>query len=508
MAVTRRRSIRDYNRYYMRRSILLLLLPVGIAAAFATITHLILTNLAAVEVNWYIIILLGAVGGIIGAVAITPSVSKPMRDVLYATAYKTGELTAEKPAKINSPAHARTGFQAVLEAIYTNGAPAKPTAKKASSQLDAIIQSFNHTPCGIVVLDHQQHIIFANETAPVVSDMDGVLTLGLDFIDEISINEWIQEVAKDNITAHHQWTRVPAQAKTSAPQKFYDVSASYEKGAAGETVIILFDRSAKYLPEEEDLNFIAFAAHELRGPITVIRGYLDILEQELHDRLRDDEPQLFNRLTVSANRLSSYINNILNVSKFDRHHLYVHLREDTLEAIYATIADDMQLRASAQHRMLNVSIPSNLPTVAADRGSIGEVISNLIDNAIKYSFEGGVVQVSAVQKGEFVEVSVSDNGVGMPAGVIKNLFRKFYRSHRSRETVAGTGIGLYICKAFVESHGGSISARSQENQGSIFSFTIPVYASVKEKLLEDGQLNNRLIRTDGGWIKNHKMYRE
>ena len=298
MAVTRRRSIRDYNRYYMRRSILLLLLPVGIAAAFATITHLILTNLAAVEVNWYIIILLGAVGGIIGAVAITPSVSKPMRDVLYAAAYKTGELTAEKPVKINSPAHARTGFQTVLEAIYTNGVPAKPTAKKASSQLDAIIQSFNHTPCGIVVLDHQKNIIFANETAPVVSDMDGVLTLGLDFIDEISINEWIQEVAKDNITAHHQWTRVPAQSKTPAPQKFYDVSASYEKGATGETVIILFDRSAKYLPEEEDLNFIAFAAHELRGPITVIRGYLDILEQELHDRLRDDEPQLFNRLTV------------------------------------------------------------------------------------------------------------------------------------------------------------------------------------------------------------------
>ena len=508
MAVTRRRSIRDYNRYYMRRLVLLLLVPVGIAATFATITHLILTNLAAVEVNWYVIILLGAAGGVIGTVTITPFISKPMRDILYAAAYKTGELTAEKPVKINSPAHARTGFQTVLEAIYTNGAPAKPTAQKASSQLDAIIQSFNHTPCGIVVLDHQKNIIFANETAPVVSNMDGVLTLGLDFIDEISINEWIQEVAKDNITAHHQWTRVPAQSKTSAPQKFYDVSASYEKGAAGETVIILFDRSAKYLPEEEDLNFIAFAAHELRGPITVIRGYLDILEQELHDRLRDDEPQLFNRLTVSANRLSSYINNILNVSKFDRHHLYVHLREDTLEAIYATIADDMQLRASAQHRMLNVSIPSDLPTVAADRGSIGEVISNLIDNAIKYSFEGGVIQVSAVQKGEFVEVSVSDNGGGMPAGVIKNLFRKINRSHRSRETVSGTGIGLYICKAFVESHGGSISARSQEKQGSIFSFTIPVYASVKEKLLEDGQLNNRLIRTDGGWIKNHKMYRE
>ena len=149
MAVTRRRSIRDYNRYYMRRLVLLLLVPVGIAAAFATITHLILTNLAAVEVNWYVVILLGAAGGVIGTVTITPFISKPMRDVLYAAAYKTGELTAEKPTKINSPAHARTGFQTVLEAIYTNGAPAKPTAKKASSQLDAIIQSFNHTPSAL-----------------------------------------------------------------------------------------------------------------------------------------------------------------------------------------------------------------------------------------------------------------------------------------------------------------------------------------------------------------------
>ena len=175
--------------------------------------------------------------------------------------------------------------------------------------------------------------------------------------------------------------------------------------------------------------------------------------------------------------------------------------------MYASIADDMQMRASTQHRLLNISIPDNLPTVAADKNSIGEVIGNLIDNAIKYSFEGGVVNVTAEQKGDFVEVSVSDNGIGMPANVLKNLFHKFYRSHRSRESVAGTGIGLYICKAFVESHGGIITARSQENEGSTFSFTLPIYATVKDKLLEDGQLNRQLIRQGSGWIKNHSMYR-
>ena len=210
---------------------------------------------------------------------------------------------------------------------------------------------------------------------------------------------------------------------------------------------------------------------------------------------------------VSANRLSGYINNILNVAKFDRHHLSIHLAEDSLADIYGSIADDMQLRASTQHRLLNISIPSDLPTIAADRSSISEVISNLIDNAIKYSFEGGTVSVSAEQKGDVIEVSVADNGVGMPPSVVKNLFHKFYRSHRSRETVSGTGIGLYICKAFIESHGGHITARSKENEGSVFSFTVPVYAAVKDKLLEDGQLNRNLIRQGGGWIKNHAMYR-
>jgi signal transduction histidine kinase len=154
-----------------------------------------------------------------------------------------------------------------------------------------------------------------------------------------------------------------------------------------------------------------------------------------------------------------------------------------------------------------VAIPTDLPTVAADRGSIGEVLGNLIDNAIKYSNEGGAVNVSAAAKGDFVEVSVEDHGIGMPGNVVSSLFHKFYRSHRSRETVAGTGIGLYITKAFVESHGGHISVRSVENEGSVFTFSLPIYATVADKLKANNNSNESLIETSSGWIKNHSMYR-
>ena len=171
------------------------------------------------------------------------------------------------------------------------------------------------------------------------------------------------------------------------------------------------------------------------------------------------------------------------------------------------ISDDMSLRAGAQKRLLTVNIPVDLPTIAVDRASMSEVFSNLIDNAIKYSKEGGIINVSGKVNGGFVEVSVQDNGIGMPGSVIGNLFHKFYRSHRSRETVSGTGIGLYISKAIVESHGGAISVRSEEGKGSIFTVSIPIYSTVADKLKAVDNSNEGLISEGRGWIKNHSMFR-
>lgn len=185
----------------------------------------------------------------------------------------------------------------------------------------------------------------------------------------------------------------------------------------------------------------------------------------------------------------------------------MHLSESTIGAVYDTIRDDMALRASSQNRLLTVSIPEGLPTIAADTASLGEVFANIIDNAIKYSNEGGAIEVVATSKGDTVEWLVQDHGIGMPSSVVSNLFQKFYRSHRSRETVAGTGIGLYISKAIVESHGGNISVRSEDGHGSTFIVTLPTYKTVADKLKQDNNGNETLISNDGSWIKNHNMYR-
>ena len=502
------KGIGDFRRYYKNTIISRIVLShllIALAAGMVLVVADVLQFSS--PLFWVIVCLLPSLS-IVTLIFTMPAVSTSMDGILAALMHRTGEHTSLKPPSLNEKNYPKTGFRAVLQAIYSKDYEDEDDSdSEGSLSQNVLTEALNHTSCAVILLDSNKNIISANKAAPISKTQEGKPFIALDFIDDIDIMSWIKECDEGSINAERRWKRVATDTRFLKKRRYFDIVASYEKDAATETVIVMVDQSEAYSPEEDDLNFIAFAAHELRGPITVIRGYIDVLTDEMSDRLKGDEEELLSRLAVSANRLSGYVNNILNVAKFDRHHLQVHLHEDSVAHIYASIADDMTMRAKSQHRLLTVSIPEDLPTVAADRSSISEVIGNLLDNAIKYSFEGGVVTLSAVQKGDFIEVSVRDNGVGMPANVVSNLFHKFYRSHRSREVVAGTGIGLYICKAFVESHGGSISVTSQENEGSTFTFTLPIYATVADKLLEDDQLNSGLIRQGSGWIKNHAMYR-
>jgi two-component system phosphate regulon sensor histidine kinase PhoR/two-component system sensor histidine kinase VicK len=464
-----------------------------------------------------------AVLGTVSSIAIYQLASRPIKDLIAAIVHISGEPTATTPPNPNDKRFEKSGFKDVLQTIYElaakdekpNTAPVAdaptsatavttPTAAPAKTMLETAL---NETTCGFVVMDKDRKITFSNKAAPLSVDQNGISSLSLIFNGSETLDVWLDECDKNAVHAEYTWSRIPDKLPEEEDRRFFDVIASYDKGAESEVVLSLIDRTNLYSIGEQELDFIAFAAHELRGPITVIRGYLDVLSDELKDVLKDDQQELFHRLTVSANRLSGYINNILNTSRYDRRHLKVHLAETTVSEVYDTIRDDMDLRAHAQNRMLAIDIPTDLPTIAGDPASLSEVFGNLIDNAIKYSNEGGSINVTASAKGDRIEIAVEDHGIGMPGSVVGNLFQKFYRSHRSRETVAGTGIGLYISKAIVESHGGTISVRSEDGHGSTFTVSLPTYASVADKLKAGNNSNEGLIDQGSGWIKNHSMYR-
>ncbi len=436
----------------------------------------------------------------------------PLRELTAALTHVSGEPNDVRPPNQNAAPYQRDGLSPLLKLIYhlaTKNSDGQGSATTQRGDSSLLATAMRTTSAGIVILDESGTILYSSPNAPVREGKDGTWQLSLLFEDDVDFTMWLNDSVKRLIHSNKSWLRVSDHIVGEANRRIFDISASYEKGSKAPVVLICFDRTEVYQPEDDQLDFISFAAHELRGPVTVIHGYLDILGQELPATPDFDETRLLlSRLIVSSNRLSGYISNVLNASRYDRRHLKVQLTEQHLGHIYDSIRDDMSLRASTQNRLLAVDIPTDLPTIAGDKSSLSEVISNLIDNAIKYSHEGGSITVRAYQDGSFVRIDVIDTGIGMPANVVGNLFHKFYRSHRSRETVAGTGIGLYISKAIIESHGGTIEVKSEEGRGSIFSFTIPIYATVAEKLLASDNTNEGLIRSgSNGWIKNHAKYR-
>jgi len=470
---------------------------------------LILTNLLQIDV---LLIWLGLLTIFIVEIVIIFFISRytasPAKKILSTIIHATGQKPELPLPDPNNQSDLDSGLQDAINIIHELASnEIKPTKTNIENDSEIIKKALDSTICGFIAMDGNQQIIYANQSAPVSIDKDGKKILSLIFNENDAIEEWLDKCSNNSVHNEKIWTRIPDRLPNIEGRRFFDCIANYQKGANPEVVLSLIDRTNTYKVDEENLDFMSFAAHELRGPITVIRGYLDVLNDELADVLKDDQGELFHRLIISANRLSGYINNILNTSKYDRRHLKMQLREGTVQSVYDAINDDMQMRSKAQNRLLTVKIPDNLPTVAVDSNSMGEVFSNLIDNAIKYSNEGGAINVTARSNDSFVEVIFEDHGIGMPESVISNLFQKFYRSHRSRETVAGTGIGLYICKAIVESHGGTISVRSEDGKGSTFTVSIPTYASVANKLKANNNSNVNIINEGRGWIKNHTMYR-
>lgn len=441
--------------------------------------------------------------------------TNPLKLIVEAIAHVSKQANDVTPPNVNKPWHEKTGLKNIIQTVYELSVGSHQldvangnTARLAESSSFAS-KLLKEIPTGVIAMNSERSIVYANSSAPISTNTRQERQLDLIFEASNDITAWLNACEQGKLKDTKIWTQIPDRPPDDKQRRLFDVIGYYQKeGQAADTVLVTIDKTADYAPGQEQMDFIALAAHELRGPTTVIRGYLEVLENELASTtITDDQRQLIARLNVSANRLSSYINNILNVSRYDRRHLRLHLREDRIDNILKGMLDDMSMSARTQNRMLSISIPSGLPTIAADRNSLSEVIGNLVDNALKYTHEGGHITISAQVKDSFLEISVSDDGIGIPSSLMGHLFTKFYRSHRSRDNTHGTGLGLYISKAIIESHGGSISARSKEGEGSVFSFTVPIYATVAEKLQASNNVNEGILQSSHGWIKNHALFR-
>jgi len=374
----------------------------------------------------------------------------------------------------------------------------------------------NNLPLPLFVLDDTETIQFANQAA---ADYIGIhsedltsknvyMVLDMAFPSEHTFDKWLKDVKLHNATAGSSWERVRLNVRDNHPTRLFDLAAYYNRANPNkwETMLVLFDHTSQYSQDDQAVSFIALSVHELRTPLTLLRGYIEAFEEELGDKLTPQMSDFMQKMSATAQQLTAFVNNILNVARVDGDQLQLQLHEEDWPTIIKSAVEAIALRAKVRGINLEYTVAPNLPTVGADRLSIHEVINNLVDNAIKYSGSSKTIKIDChlTQEG-LVETTVQDFGVGIPSSVMPNLFSKFYRDHRNRAQIGGTGLGLYLSKAIIAAHGGNIWVRSKEGEGSTFGFTLVPYTKLAEELKNSD--NNEIVRNAHGWIKNHSLYR-
>ena len=331
--------------------------------------------------------------------------------------------------------------------------------------------------------------------------------LNLIFPSESTYESWISESRDKVLKATKTWNRVRLNDNNGSLLKQFDMAASYSKALGElESIIILFDHTEAYSTNDQEINFVAMAVHELRTPLTIMRGYIEVFEDELGPTLNPELTDFMHKMNASAQQLNAFVSNILNVARVEENQLVLTLLKYNLQDILPPIIADLQLRAQVRGKQIVLTIDPITPPVAVDRISLNEIINNLVDNAIKYGEKSDKILVNAYLKGDMIQIDVQDFGAGIPDSVVPKLFDKYYRSHRSKVQIGGTGLGLYLSKAMVLALGGNIWVNSHEGKGSVFSFTLEQYAQAKHGTNSADQ--DAIMRGAHGWIKNHSMYRK
>jgi len=242
-------------------------------------------------------------------------------------------------------------------------------------------------------------------------------------------------------------------------------------------ILILHDITKEAEIDKIKNTFISNVSHELRTPVTILRTYIDTLyncEEKLDDKTKRDFLSIINH---ESDRLNNMVNDVLDFSKLDSPDVRLEKDLSNMGAIIEITVKSMKVLAEEKGVSFSIIIEPELPEVMVNSESIERVLKNLISNSIKYSHKNSRVKIRAEidRSGEFLQVSIEDNGIGIPEEHLAKIFDRFYRIETKVHSVKGTGLGLHLVKIAIEKHhGGKVFVESKQNEGSTFGFKIPL----------------------------------
>jgi len=233
-------------------------------------------------------------------------------------------------------------------------------------------------------------------------------------------------------------------------------------------------------------EFVGVASHELKTPINVMLGYLELLQEGIYGEISGKQGEILQTITKQANTLTRLVKRLLDISRFEASGGKIDARRVDLQKLLTTLESSFSVLAAQREISFSVNHGDGLPgTVLWDEDRINEVLGNLIANAFKFTPRRGNVAITAVPQAGGVSITVEDSGAGISADQLPHIFDKFYQAdNQAQAATKGTGLGLAIAKEIVEAHGGSIAVKSRVGEGTTFVVTLPAEPPLEKRRRE------------------------
>lgn len=349
-------------------------------------------------------------------------------------------------------------------------------------RLDTIIQN---SADGVMILTPERKIEVINRTLATMTGWSPEAAQGLPcyqvlVLENVRGADLCQDMGagfdlagRDSMTAEGDLVR-PGGSRITVGVTYTPLFA--EGGRLQQIIVNVVDITRFREAEEMKNTFVSVITHELKTPVSLIKGYASTLRR---DDAQWDSATMRESLTVieeEADRLNALVDNLLDASRVQAGVLQLELGDVDLPGLAARLVEGFKLQT--KRHTFQLDFPTNFPPAWGDSERLRQVLNNLISNAIKYSPDGGMIRIGGWQdlQRQMLTIYVADQGIGIPAPEQERLFQRFYRVDSSlRRKTQGAGLGLFLCKAIIEAHNGRIWVRSEPGKGSTFFITLPVY---------------------------------
>jgi len=325
---------------------------------------------------------------------------------------------------------------------------------------------------GVAVVTGEERILYCNSALEQILELPQGSSQGRTLVEALRQAELVTLVRQ--VLPGVEELTGEVEVGTVRRRNFSVTAAPVRAAGTNGAVFVLHDITELRRLERVRRDFVANVSHEFKTPLTAIQGFAEtLLSGALDDKA--NRKRFVEIIREHAGRLARLTDDLLKLSRIEAGRLELEFRPIRVEALVNGCLETTRLKAEARGLKIYFNVPPNALAVRGDGARLGEVLQNLLDNAVQYTPSGGEIEVKARASGHDVIFSVIDTGIGIPESDLERIFERFYRvdAARSREA-GGTGLGLAIARHIVDAHGGRIWVESAIGQGSRFHFSIPI----------------------------------